>query len=218
MSVIAHRLAHLPLYYFSNRFRLGVEARDATRFWAAMDDFAQYYEDPVAQGRSRWLCNDVLAGLELGSLLEVGCNSGRNLAFASEILPSVRLKGIDVNSNAIAYARKRNPHIVYDVADANAWKEPGKSCDAILTMSVLDHIPDEVLQVLAQNFTNTAKKYIVCVELWDGSDGRRGWYKYSRDLRKVFGRFGITTVRWEKASGQYDERASRLFLYVGRVS
>jgi SAM-dependent methyltransferase len=207
----------VPFYQMSNWLGLGIEGRHASRFWASMEDFATYYEDPVAQGRSRWLCRDVLAPLNLSSLLEVGCNSGRNLAFAKQILGSLRLKGIDINARAIEYAKKRNPDILYEVCDANNWSEPPKSWDAILTMSVIDHIPDEVIKDLARNMVNTATKNIVCVELWDGGEGWRGPYKYSRDLRKLFEPLGVKTLKWEKSSGQYDEESSLLYLYIGQV-
>jgi SAM-dependent methyltransferase len=211
------RHAQAPFYQVTNWLGFETESRHASRFWASMEDFAAYYEDPIAQERSRWLCADVFSTLGLTSLLEMGCNSGRNLAFAKQILGPIRLKGIDVNARAIEYAQKRNADILYEVCDANDWKEPRKSWDAILTMSVIDHIPDEVIKTVAQNMVNTSKKNIVCVELWDGGEGRRGPYKYSRDLRQLFEPLGVKTVRWGKSSGQYDEKSSPLYLYVGQV-
>jgi hypothetical protein len=119
---------------------------------------------------------------------------------------------------AIDYARGKNPSIDFEVADANRWKEGRKSWDAILTMSVIDHIPDESLSRLADNMVATARKWIICVELWDGSDGLRGLYKYSRDLRHVFERRGVRTAMWEKSVGQYSTSQSVLWSYVGEVT
>jgi protein-L-isoaspartate O-methyltransferase len=196
--------------------RVGSESEKATAYWAGLRDYHESNDgSPSSVERSRWV-SALVGELGVRSLLEVGTNSGRNLQVLRHVHPDVRLAGIDVNHRAIDFARSKGLDIEFRVSDANSWAEPPRSWDAILTMSVLDHIPDEVIDALAANFAATAK-YVIAVELWDGGDGTRGLYKYSRDNRRLFERHGLHTLRWEKAVGQYDLTDSPLWAYVGAL-
>jgi hypothetical protein len=81
-------------------------------------------------------------------------------------------------------------------------------------MSVLDHIPDDAAEELAANIARSAR-YVISVELWDGSRGTRGPYKYSRDTADLFSRHGFSTRSWAVSPGQYDTDKSLLWAYVG---
>jgi Methyltransferase domain len=192
----------------------GPEADSATSYWAGLRDYHQSNDLNVASlERSEWV-SDVVGRLGIGSLLEVGTNSGRNLEVVRRSHPNMRLAGIDVNPHAIAFAKAKGLDIEFRVADANRWEEPPGSWDAILTMSVLDHIPDEVIETLSANFAATAP-HVIAVELWDGAHGTRGAYKYSRNTRELFTGQGFRTLSWEVAVGQYDTASSPLWAYVG---
>jgi SAM-dependent methyltransferase len=194
--------------------RAGAESEKATRYWANLRDYHENNDVPEAGvERSRWVA-DVVEELSIRSLLEVGTNSGRNLQVIREVHADIRLAGIDVNPRAIGFAQSKGLDIDFRIADANRWTQPPRSWDAILTMSVLDHIPDEVIDTLAANFAGTAS-YVIAVELWDGGHGTRGLYKYSRNTRALFERHGFRTLRWEKAVGQYNVESSPLWAYVG---
>jgi SAM-dependent methyltransferase len=196
-------------------FRRGGEADRATAYWAGLEDYHETNEsDDTAWERSRWIAGTLVPELGIGSVLEVGTNSGRNLAALRAEHPDMPLRGIDVNERAIAFARERHQGIEFEVADANTWTEPANTWDALLTMSVLDHIPDDATEALAARMASIAAKYVVCVELFDGGHGTRGPFKYSRDTRELFERHGCRTVRWEKSPGQYAP-TSQLWLYVG---
>ena len=54
-----------------------------------------------------------------------------------------------------------------------------------------------------------------CVELWDGSAGTRGDFKYSRNTKDLFEGQGLHTLHWQPSVGQYDTTQSRLWSYVG---
>lgn len=157
----------------------------------------------------------MVPSLQLRSLLEVGTNSGRNLEYIRRSHPGIELKGIDINPRAIEYANRKALDISFEVADANRWTEPPDRWDAALTMSVLDHIPDDAAEVLAKNLAISAL-HVVAVELWDGSHGQRAVYKYSRDTQALFERNGFDTMSWEKAPGQYNEKRSLLWVFIGR--
>ena len=151
----------------------------------------------------------------MASLLEVGTNSGRNLQVIRGAHPRVKLAGIDVNERAIAFAQSKGLDIDFRIADANRWEEPADAWDAILTMSVLDHIPEDAIESLAANMVKSASRYVIAVELWDGSDGSRGAFKYSRSTKELFEKHGLHTLHWESSVGQYDTVQSRLWSYVG---
>lgn len=194
------------------------ETSKAVEFWAGLEDFASYYTEPSGIVRSQWLAQTLVPELKIDSLLEIGTNSGRNLAYIRATHRGMKLRGWDINARAIAFARKKNPEIDFDVANANEWPEPVGSWDAILTMSVLDHIPDQAVGKVIDNMVRTARLYVITVELWDGGHGTRDLYKYSRNMKDEFERRGVRTCRWEMSVGQYNTDLSPLYIYVGAVS
>jgi hypothetical protein len=44
-------------------------------------------------------------------MLEIGANSGRNLAAVRQISVTIKLKGIDVNETAVKFARNSGPQV-----------------------------------------------------------------------------------------------------------
>ena len=128
--------------------------------------------------------------------------------------PSIKAKGIDVNPRALEHARRQYPDVEFALQDANDWTEPPHAWDGVLTMSLLDHVPNDAAERLARNMSATAR-FVICFELWDGEDAERGLYKYSRDNCRLFESLGVKTLRWELAAGQYDTVHSALWLYVG---
>ena len=201
--------------YALSRLRRGPEEEKAAAYWGGLTDYHLSNDsDPIAIARSQWLADEIVPMLDLHSLLEIGTNSGRNLEYIRAKHPGIELKGIDLNPRAIEFARSKNIDIAFAVADANTWTEPVDRWDAALTMSVLDHIPDEATELLAANIARSAR-HVIAVELWDGETATRGVYKYSRNSRDLFERHGFETIRWEKAPGQYDEEKSLLWCYIG---
>lgn len=191
------------------------EAVRATQYWASLRTYHKSNDDdPIARGRSEFIANELVPGLGLSSLLEVGTNTGRNLGIVKHNHPSIRAKGIDVNPRALEHARRQYPDVEFALQDANDWTEPPHGWDGVLTMSLLDHVPNDAAERLARNMSATAR-FVICFELWDGEDAERGLYKYSRDNCRLFESLGVKTLRWELAPGQYDTVHSALWLYVG---
>jgi len=191
------------------RLSPGSEASRATDYWASLPDYhLGTDDDPKAIERSRWLADDVVPRLGITSLLELGTNTGRNLEIIKERNPAMSLRGTDVNPRALEVATSKQLDVDFALADVNKWEEAAKGWDAILTMSVLDHVPEEAIGALADNIVATARKYVIAVELWDGSPGTRGHYKYSRNTEQLFRSRGLATVEWDVATGQYDPRTA----------
>jgi hypothetical protein len=214
LTGLRDRLAERALLWRAQHGRRSERER-ATAYWAGLRGYhLQSDDDPHALERSG-LVADVVAEHGIASLLELGTNTGRNLAVVRERHPDVRVCGLDVNERALDHARARHPDIEFRHQDVNAWSEPPGRWDAALTMSVLDHIPDDACEALAGTLARTVR-FVICVELFDGGDGERALFKYSRDTRALFERHGARTVRWELAAvGQYDTAQSPLWLYVG---
>ena len=193
--------ARRGLKYGASRITRGPESLKASTYWGSLSDYHLTNDsDAVAIERSEWLAREIVPGLGLASLLEVGTNSGRNLEYIRASNRDIELKGIDVNPSAIDYAKAKGLDIQFEVADANRWEEPDDRWDAALTMSVLDHIPDDATQVLAGNIARSCR-HIIAVELFDGSEGTHAVYKYSRDNRKLFEGVGFATLEWAVAPG-----------------
>jgi hypothetical protein len=190
---LRERIAERALEWRARRGR-GSEAQRATDFWARLPAYhLSNDDDPLALERSALV------------------------AVVKERHPEVRVCGLDVNERALEHARRRRPDVEFRRQDVNAWQEAPGSWDAALTMSVLDHIPDDACEALAGNLARTVR-FVICVELFDGGDGERALFKYSRDTRALFERHGARTLRWELCPvGQYDPAKSPLWLYVGAI-
>jgi S-adenosylmethionine-diacylgycerolhomoserine-N-methlytransferase len=98
-------------------------------------------------GRDRTIDNlDVPFG---GSLLEVGCGTGRNLLFAHRRFPSVKLYGLDISQEMLSSARKSFQDMSqmpdFRVADATAFQAADFGTDGfdrIMISYALSMIPD----------------------------------------------------------------------------
>jgi S-adenosylmethionine-diacylgycerolhomoserine-N-methlytransferase len=98
-------------------------------------------------GRDRTIRNlDVPEG---GTLLEVGCGTGRNMAFAHKHFPTAKLYGLDISQEMLISARKTFATKAtipdFRVADATAYtpREFGTvGFDRILISYALSMIPD----------------------------------------------------------------------------
>jgi hypothetical protein len=200
---------------FLDRLSHRGEVARATRYWAGLRSYHETNEgDPKARERSEFIADVLVPELGLTSLLEVGTNTGRNLAAVKATHPDMRVRGLDVNRRALDHGRQLHPDVEFMLADANRWPEPPDAWDAVLTMSVLDHVPVDAVPQLTRNMAQSAR-HVITFELYDGSEGKRALYKYSYDLRARFEALGLRTLRWEQAPGQYDTAQSLLWLYVG---
>ncbi len=76
------------------------------------------------------------------SVLDVGCSTG---IIDSEIAPWVgSLTGIDIDANAIEFARCRHvaPNLTFKLGDAMNIDAPESSFDIVLCAQVYEHVPD----------------------------------------------------------------------------
>lgn len=84
----------------------------------------------------------------LTSFLEIGCNAGRNLFHVAQHFPKASLAGIDINNEAIEFARANVPGAggwdlrVGDLTDPSVLGAfPDDGMDIVFSMAVLVHLP-----------------------------------------------------------------------------
>lgn len=97
------------------------------------------------------------------SILEAGCNIGRNLAFIRELDPSCELSVIELNENALEIARRRIP-LKHSFCGAITEAQFPHSFDLVFTMGVLIHIqPSDLFENLLR-LTKLSSRYLLIGE------------------------------------------------------
>ena len=85
---------------------------------------------------------DLLAALppiDAHSAIDLGCGPGNSTEVLAERYPQATVRGIDSSSDMIEAARRRLPHVGFEVADLRAWKDAGPF-DVILANAVLQWV------------------------------------------------------------------------------
>ena len=112
---------------------------------------------------------ELLGGLELGSILEVGCNRGQNLAAVGRG-STARLVGVDVNPYALDLARREAPVAEYVEAQAAELPFPDASFDLVFTVGVLIHVsPESLARVLAE-IVRVSARFVLAAEYFAESE------------------------------------------------
>jgi 2-polyprenyl-3-methyl-5-hydroxy-6-metoxy-1,4-benzoquinol methylase len=117
--------------------------------------FPYHYLPRAEQGEFRWwpywawgyrylsgieLVLDELAGVELKTLVDIGCGDGRFLKEAARRFAPAQLLGIDYSGRAIRLAQALNPKLRYLAVDITSAPAIG-TFDAVTLIEVLEHIP-----------------------------------------------------------------------------
>lgn len=166
------------------------------------DDLHAFWRDPDAPnrpeqyfthtGRSRFLIEFIkpFVGPD-PSVLEIGCNVGRNLAYFHDA-GYQRLTGIEINGDALRLLRTTYPELAEAATLINAPVEdaipliPDRSVDLVFTMAVLEHIhPDR--EWILDDMVRIVRKTIVTVEDEHGVSS----HHTPRDYRQVFESRGL---------------------------
>ena len=87
---------------------------------------------------------DLLSGAQAASArtaVDLGCGPGNSTETLHAHAPDARVTGVDNSSDMIDAARKRLPHVDFELADISAWKATGPY-DLILANASLQWVPD----------------------------------------------------------------------------
>jgi len=133
----------------------GFQSLDSNDHAGLMDDMYRYQRYIYDLTRKYYLLgrDGTIAGLNIpadGSMLEVGCGTGRNLLLTRKMFPAARLFGLDISAQmletAAANFRSESIKPVFKVADATAFDAAGfgqdGGFDRIMISYALSMIPD----------------------------------------------------------------------------
>jgi len=140
---------------------------------------------------------DCVASMAPASVLEFGCNAGRNLHLLRASLSDARLLGIDVNPLAVEQGKKLFG-LDLRVGDETALAEFREAeIDVSFTVSVLDHIPD--IASISRELVRITGHALVLLEITHSVDGKvvtmadesgkaiEGYpFSYFHNYRKIF--------------------------------
>ncbi len=105
---------------------------------------------------------------QLSSVIELGANVGLNLRAIRNLFPSVALRGVEINSQAVIALKDL-------IGVANVYEgsildfKVDKEADLALVKGVLIHINPEVLDVVYQKLYQATSKYILMCEYYNPS-------------------------------------------------
>ena len=107
----------------------------------------EYWDDVYAEGSLGspidLLLPEVVANLQPGSALDIGCGEGQNSKWLAE--RGWTVLGVDIAHTAIALAREdAPPGVRFEVADARSWESPG-TFDLVISTYALGKRKHELL-------------------------------------------------------------------------
>ena len=138
------------------------------QFWKvtyAKEYIARNSEFDLDSGIKAWAQMTKSLG-PVGSILECGCNIGRNINILNHLMPGAEKSIIEINQDAYSIATSR-----YKFADALncsiiSSDFGGKQFDLVFTTGVLIHIaPENLLENLSKMYAQS-KKYILFCEMF----------------------------------------------------
>ena len=124
------------------------------------------------------------------SVLEVGCNVGRNLVALRNYLPKVF--GVDPNERVIENAKGALAGIGVTVRVADAFDLPfdDNSFDMVFTSGVLIHIDPQDLGRATDEIMRVSARYVVCIEYFSHEPVEVPYHGMDGVLfKRDFGRF-----------------------------
>jgi SAM-dependent methyltransferase len=140
------------------RFYYPVDIFGDDAFYQHLQNFENYYN------LEKWEYQAV-AGLipENTDVLEIGSGGGHFLQLAEQKIKKVRLRGIELNTKAVAEARARGFDVIAETIEEFA-KENSERFDVVCSMQVLEHITDVRSFILASlRALKKGGRMIVCV-------------------------------------------------------
>lgn len=114
---------------------------------------------------------EMLTGLSLGRVLEVGCNRGHNLALLTTLLGAgCEIAGVEPNPHALTLARQAAPNAV--VLEGNAFQLPFQDdyADLVFTAGVLIHIATDDLPRALAEMHRVSRRYLLAIEYFAQED------------------------------------------------
>jgi 2-polyprenyl-3-methyl-5-hydroxy-6-metoxy-1,4-benzoquinol methylase len=134
----------------------------------------EYYDEifPIR----RQFYSDTIFKYNPKSILEVGCTGGANIAYFLKN-KETKIIGVDINSNAIEYAKKTKPGPKYHHHDAiEPFSFLKSKVDIVCSMGVLIHIHPNVLNDVLTNMLDACSKGLILMETSGVDKAFKGLY------------------------------------------
>lgn len=144
------------------------ETEAAKAFYLGSDEQPPSYDNGVPQYAEA--ITNTIASTQAKSVLEFGCNAGRNLALLKKKLPDARLTGMDLNEKMINFGVKKYGLDLKACDELGLANVPDNSYDVTFTVSVLDHIPYP--EFTLRHLLRITKSYLVLYEISNTKLGR----------------------------------------------
>ena len=113
------------------------------------------------------------AGIRDGqAVLDVGSGTGALALAVAQAAPSSRITGVDPSASYVSYAQGRAPteRVRFVVGDAQALQMPDASFDRVLSLFVMNFIPDRA-KALREMIRVTRPDGVIAAAVWDYGDG-----------------------------------------------
>jgi SAM-dependent methyltransferase len=141
----------------------------------------------------------MLSGVKIGTLLEVGCGVGHNLA----AIDADEKVGVEPNEYSRRWARREHPNI--NVIDGDAGDLPFQDAyfDLVLTCGLLIHISPAEIGGVVSEIARVSRRYVLLVE-YAAVEEEMQEYRGVKDIlwRRPFGKLfmaweGMRLLRWD---------------------
>ncbi len=141
------------------------EAERLERLWAGRfgDAHAKRNQPTYVNRGPFW--ETLISNHKINSVLEVGCNTGPNLHWLSQMLPDGAVFGVDVNEAALERA-KLIENVDVRVASARDLPFPDGTFDLVFTAGVLIHLPADIVPVAMGEMVRCSSRYVMCAEYY----------------------------------------------------
>lgn len=138
-----------------------------------------------------------------GSVLDIGCGSGRFIDFLSK---DRDYTGLDISHLAIKGAEERHPDLKFSVKDIVTW-EPEGFYDNVFCWTTLEHIPPEHIETVANKISALGQNIIIGEPMDPDKVGSEGWAAHCfnhpyKDLFDVVDAANLGSVWVFKCRGQ----------------
>ena len=156
-------------------------------------DYARRNNNQITDDGQRRLMRDwgrMLAGAvtpKPETVLEVGCNIGRNLLALQHFVPEV--SAVEPNGNAIEIAKGHAAlaSVRIDKGDAFSLPYDDNSVDLVFTSGVLIHIAPDDLARAVDEILRVSRHYVLCIEYFSHEPAEvryhdRDGYLFKRDF------------------------------------
>lgn len=92
-------------------------------------------------------------------ILEIGCADGYVIKYLTEHNPRIRVRGVDLNREALRRAQEMNPNAHFEYGDALTIRVPDKQFDTLMALELLEHIQD--FEAALQNLQKINARYFL---------------------------------------------------------